>query len=88
MTIRPENSQQVQRESEYNREKNSECENKVQLHTMLEKDMLLWKSFSSLENILSVESGINSDIVNILYTIVVFYCSEETVVVVLLAPRQ
>lgn len=29
-----------------------------QLRTMLEKDMLLWKSFSSLENIFSVESGI------------------------------
>lgn len=32
------------------------------LRTMLEKDMLLWKSFNSLENILSVESGIKSEI--------------------------
>lgn len=29
--------------------------------TMLENDMLLWNSFSSLENILSVESVIKSE---------------------------
>lgn len=29
----------------------------LQLRTMLEKEMLLWKSFISLENIFRVESG-------------------------------
>lgn len=32
----------------------------MKLHTMLEKDMLLWKSFNSLENIFSVESETKS----------------------------
>lgn len=43
--------------------RNTGRDGEMQLHTMLEKDMLLWKSFSSLENILRVESGTKSNTV-------------------------
>lgn len=50
-----------------------------QLHTMLEKDMLLWKSFSSLENIFSVESGIKRHFSNTeLYFFTHFPTNETT----------